>query len=141
MEADTCIRGDLPLPCHNTKENGDDNTLPQRTFRMNARQARDLKLLGDAARLFAKVSGACSLDQVDESLDLCNRSLPEQVVSLRDAYERYLDECSCTMRDLVAMACRGDMLLRFGAHVRLDNMLRSGRLDRIYRREKKRLEQ
>ena len=101
---------------------------------MRPSRKTDLQRLTEAATLFAKLSGACLPESVASSLEACNEPIGDQVVSLRQAYERYLAECSCPMQDLVAMAKRGDMLLRFGAYVRLDDILKTGRLDRLYRK-------
>jgi len=108
---------------------------------MTPRRNTDMQLLADAAKLFAKLSGACEPGVMAASLQSCGSSVEDQVVSLRRAYERYLDESSCSLRDLVAMAKRGDMILRFGIYVRLDALMTSGRLDRIYQRALRKLEQ
>jgi len=97
----------------------------------------DRRLLIEAAELFAKLSGLYPPDQVETSVDECGQPIKAQVVSLRDTYERYLDESTCTMRELVIMAGRGDIILRFGIHVRLHELLTEGRLGRIYKREKR----
>jgi hypothetical protein len=101
---------------------------------MSGRKDDDLRLLTKAAELFARLSGTYPPEKVESSILSCGVPIEDQIVRLRLTYERYMDSTSCDLRDLVLMAKRGDMLLQFGSYVRLDEMMKTGRLDRLYKR-------
>jgi hypothetical protein len=101
---------------------------------MGSREERDLQRLTVAAELYAKVTGSFPPDKVAESIRTCGRSVEDQVVSLRAAYDKYITASTYPLSDLVQMAKRGDMILKFGVYVRLDTIMTKGRLDRIYRK-------
>jgi hypothetical protein len=101
---------------------------------MGSREQRDLQLLTKAARLFARVTGSYPPDKVEESILSCGIPVEDQVVSLRKAYDRYIASSTYPLSDLLDMAKRGDIILQFGVYVRLDDILKKGRLDRIYRK-------
>lgn len=101
---------------------------------MGTREKRDLQSLTTAAELFAKVTGLYPPDQVAESIVSCGRPIEDQVVSLRESYDKYINTETYPLIDLVSMAKRGDMVLRFGVYVRLDDIMKKGRLDKIYRK-------
>ncbi len=101
---------------------------------MGSREERDLQLLTRAAELFAKVTGLYPPDQVAGQIEACGIPVGDQIVSLRTAYDNYINTTTYALSDLVGMAKRGDMILQFGIYVRLDETLKKGRLDRIYRK-------
>lgn len=101
---------------------------------MGSREERDLQLLTRAAQLFAKTTKLYPPDKVAESIQTCGRPTEDQVVSLRRAYDEYIKTSTYPLTDLVKMAKRGDMILQFGVYVRLDEMMKKGRLDKIYRK-------
>jgi hypothetical protein len=101
---------------------------------MGTREKRDLQSLTSAAELFAKVTGSYPPEQVAEMIASCGISIEGQTVSLREAYDKYINTSTYPLIDLVGMAKRGDMILKFGVYVRLDDIMKKGRLDKIYRK-------
>lgn len=101
---------------------------------MGSREKRDLQVLTTAAELFAKVTGSYPPEQVAEQIASCGIPVEKQIVSLRQAYDKYISTSTYPLIDLVGMAKRGDMILRFGVYVRLDEIMNKGRLDKIYRK-------
>jgi hypothetical protein len=101
---------------------------------MGSRKQRDLQLLTKAARLFARMTGSYPPDKVAETILACGIPVEDQITSLRKAYDRYIVSSTYPLSDLVTMARRGDIILKFGTYVELDDLMTKGRLDKIYQK-------